>query len=73
MRFTNNLQQLLVSGLLAGGADIAGQPAVIDVPSEKGHYVIFANNPMYRGSTLGPYGMVWNAILNFDKLGTGRK
>lgn len=73
MRFTNNVQQLLVSGLLAGGGDIAGQPAVIDVPSEKGHYVIFANNPMYRGTTIGSYGMVWNAILNFDKLGTGRK
>ncbi|TAK13114.1 MAG: hypothetical protein EPO35_10655 [Acidobacteria bacterium] len=73
LRFTNNQQQLLVSGLLAGGADIAGQPVVIDVPSEKGHYVIFANNPMYRGETVGSYGMVWNAIMNFDKLGAGRR
>lgn len=73
MRFTSNQQQLLVSGLLAGGSDIAGQPVVVDIPSEKGHYVIFSANPMWRGSTVGAYGMVWNAILNFDKLSTGRK
>jgi hypothetical protein len=65
--------ELLVSGLLDGGADIAGQAVVVDVPSEKGHYVVFANNPLYRGSTIGSYGMVWNAIMNFDNLGAGRK
>ena len=64
--------KLLVSGLLDGGADIAGQSVVVDVPSEKGHYVLFANNPIYRGETIGSYFMVFNAILNFDNLGAGR-
>jgi hypothetical protein len=64
---------LLVSGLLDGGADIAGQAVVVDVPAEKGHYVLFANNPIYRGETLGSYFMVFNTILNFDSLGLGRK
>ena len=73
LRFAPSQNELLVSGLLDGGADIAGQAVVVDVPSEKGHYVVFANNPMYRGETIGSYGMVWNTILNFDNLGVGRK
>lgn len=73
LRFASNVNDLLVSGLLDGGADIANQAVVVDVPSQKGHYVVFANNPMYRGETVGSYGMVWNAILNFDNLGAGRK
>ena len=64
---------LLVSGLLDGGADIAGQSVVVDVPVEKGHYVLFANNPIYRGETIGSYGMVFNTLLSFDSLGVGRK
>jgi hypothetical protein len=35
--------------------------------------VLFANNPLWRGSTVGSYGMVWNAILSFDNLNAGRK
>ena len=73
LRFASDQNSLLVSGLLDGGAEIVNQAVVVDVPSEKGHYVIFANNPMYRGETVGSYGMVWNTILNFDKLGAGRR
>lgn len=73
LRFASNVSDLLVSGLLDGGTEIAGQAVVVDVPSQKGHYVVFANNPMYRGGTIGAYGMVWNTILNFDNLGAGRK
>jgi hypothetical protein len=72
LRFADQ-NQLLVSGLLQGGGDIAQRPVVVDVPVEKGHVVLFANNPLYRGSTIGSYGMVWNAILNFDNLNAGRK
>jgi hypothetical protein len=65
-------KELLVSGLLEGGKDIAQHPAVIDVPVDKGHVVLFSNNPIWRGETLGSYFLVFNAILNFDQLGTGR-
>jgi zinc carboxypeptidase len=64
---------LLVSGLLDGGADIAQRPVVVDVPVGKGHVVLLANNPIYRGETLGSYFMVFNTILNFDNLDAGRK
>ena len=64
---------LLVSGLLDGGTDIAQRPVVVDVPVGQGHVVLFANNPIYRGETIGSYSMVFNTILNFDSLNAGRK
>ena len=67
-------RDLLVSGLLdGGGAAIAQRPAVVDAPLEKGHTILFANNPIYRGETIGSYTLVFNAILHFDNLGAGRK
>jgi hypothetical protein len=66
-------RDLLVSGLLENGNEIAQRPVVVDVPLDKGHVVVFANNPMWRGETQGTYGLVFNAILNFDQLNAGRK
>jgi hypothetical protein len=66
-------RDLLVSGLLDGGSEIAQHPAVIDVPVEMGHIVLFSNNPIWRGETQGNYFLVFNAILNFDSLNAGRK
>ncbi len=66
-------RDLLMSGLLDGGSDIAEKAVVVDVPMQKGHVVLFANNPIYRGETIGTYPLVFNAILNFDHLDSGRK
>jgi hypothetical protein len=66
-------RDLLVSGLLDGGAEIAQRPMVVDVPVEKGHVVVFSNNPIWRGETHGSYAMVLNAIMNHDSLDAGRK
>ena len=65
--------ELLVSGLLDGGDEIAQHAAVIDSPLGNGHVVLFSNNPMWRGQTAGSYFLVFNAILNFDNLNAGRK
>lgn len=65
-------KELFVSGMLNGGAELAGKAAVIDVPVGKGHVVMFANNPMWRHETHGSFSLLWNAILNFDNLGVGR-
>jgi Zinc carboxypeptidase len=62
---------LLISGLLEGGEEIAQHPAVVDVPAGNGHVVIFSINPVYRGETRGTYALVLNAILNFDHLSAG--
>jgi hypothetical protein len=64
---------LLVSGLLDGGTGIAQRPVVVDVPVQKGHVVLFANNPIWRGETIGSYPLVFNTLLSFDNLDAGRK
>ena len=64
---------LLVTGLLEAGTELAQHAAVIDVPLDKGHIVLFSNNPFWRGQTSGSYFLVFNAILNFDNLNAGRK
>ncbi len=64
-------KDLLLSGMITGGNEIAEKPAVVDVPHGKGHVVLFASNPMWRGETMGSYFLVFNAMLNFDHLDAG--
>jgi hypothetical protein len=66
-------KDLQLSGLVEGGSEIAQHPAVVDVPVDEGHVVLFSINPIYRGETLGSYSLVLNTILNFDSLNAGRK
>jgi hypothetical protein len=66
-------KELLVSGLVENGGEIAQHAAVVDVPLDKGHVVAFSNNPVWRGETHGSYFLVLNALLQFDSLDTGRK
>lgn len=72
MRFANT-KDLLVSGLLENGGDIAQHPAVLDMPVGQGHVVLFSINPIYRGETRGTYSLVLNTVMNFDNLNAGRK
>lgn len=66
-------KDLLISGLVEGGNDIAQHPAVLDVPSGAGHVILFSINPIYRGETENTYALVLNTLLNFDNLNAGRK
>ena len=66
--FAKKADQLLMSGMLDGGDEIAGKPVVIDAPRGKGHILLFANNPMWRNNTQGSYALVMNAIINWDHL-----
>jgi hypothetical protein len=72
LRYANN-GELLVSGLLDNGAELAQRAAVIDASLGQGHVVLFSNNPFWRAETKGSYFLVFNAILNFDNLSAGRK
>ncbi|MGA3205789.1 MAG: M14 family zinc carboxypeptidase [Bryobacteraceae bacterium] len=72
LRYANN-PDLLVTGLLDNGSELAQHAAVIDSPLGDGHVVLFSNNPFWRAETKGSYFLVFNAILNFDNLGAGRK
>jgi hypothetical protein len=72
LRFADE-KNLWVSGMLAGGSELAGAPAVVDVPLGRGHIVLFANNPMWRQETQGSFMLVLNTALNFDHLDAGRQ
>jgi len=72
LRFNTNEKELLISGMLAGGSELAGKAAVVDVPVGKGHVVMFANNPMWRHQTQGSFFLLFNAALNYNNLGVGR-
>lgn len=65
-------KDLLISGLVAAGDEIAQHPAVLDVPSGTGHVVLFSINPIYRGETENTYSLVLNTLLNFDSLNAGQ-
>ena len=68
LRF-DEAKSLLLSGLLDHGATIAEHAIVVDAHLGTGHVLLFGNNPIYRGETIGSYGLVFNAILNHDHLG----
>ena len=67
LRFVGS-KGLLLSGLLEGGGAIEEKPIVVDAHFGHGNVLLFANNPIYRGETIGSYGLVMNAILNFNHL-----
>ena len=72
LRFASDEKNLLISGMLAGGSELTNAPAVVDVPTGKGHVVMFAINPMWRHQTQGSFFLIFNAALNYDNLGVGR-
>jgi hypothetical protein len=67
LRF-DTAKQLLLSGLLDGAQSIEQKPVVVDAHFGEGNVLLFANNPVYRGETIGSYALVFNAIMNYDHL-----
>ncbi|MBS0571591.1 MAG: hypothetical protein JSS28_13350 [Proteobacteria bacterium] len=53
---------LLISGLLEHGDAMAGRAAVVQAHYGKGNVLLFANNPLWRGETIGSYALVLNAL-----------
>jgi hypothetical protein len=68
LRFSD-AKTMLLSGLLDGASSIAEHAIVVDAHLGDGNVLLFANNPVYRGETVGSYPLVFNAILNFQHLG----
>ncbi|HVX57722.1 MAG TPA: hypothetical protein VHA37_08385, partial [Candidatus Saccharimonadales bacterium] len=68
LRFSD-AKSMLLSGLLDKAGSIAEHAIVVDAHLGDGNVLLFANNPIYRGETIGTYGLVFNAILNHDHLG----
>jgi len=71
--YPTNVDDLLLSGELAGGDNLSGRPVVVDSPVGKGHAVMFANRPFWRFQTQGNFPLAFNAILNWDHLDAGKQ
>jgi hypothetical protein len=72
LSFPTDPNDLLLSGLLAGGETLAGGAVAIDSPLGKGHVVMFANRPYWRWQTQGNFFLGFNAILNWNDLDAGK-
>ncbi len=60
-RFANK-DNLLMSGMLTGGEELAGKIAVAECEVGKGKVFLFSINPFWRGMTVGSYRMVLNIL-----------
>ena len=67
LRF-DNAKGMLLDGLLDHASSIAEHAIVVDAHLGQGNVLLFGNNPIYRGETIGTYGLVFNAILYHDHL-----
>jgi len=67
LRFSD-AKSLLLDGLLDKGGSIAEHAIVVDAHLGQGNVLLFGNNPIYRGETIGTYPLVFNAILNYQHL-----
>jgi len=67
LRFSEQ-KTLLLSGLLDKAGSISERAIVVNAHLGAGNVLLFANNPVYRGETIGSYNLVFNAILNYDHL-----
>ncbi|MFQ5769199.1 MAG: M14 family zinc carboxypeptidase [bacterium] len=64
-------KNLLLSGMLRGEKELAGAPAVVDVPVGEGHVVLFAIRPFWRWETHGSHALVFNTMLHWNDLRVG--
>ena len=67
LRFSD-AKSMLLSGLLDKQESIADHAIVVDAHLGDGNVLLFADNPIYRGETIGSYPLVFNAIMNFQYL-----
>ena len=72
MQFPAKESDMLLSGTISGGQALANRPLILDVPSGKGHIVMFALRPFWRWQTQGTYFLAFNAILNWNHLDAGK-
>jgi hypothetical protein len=73
MAFPTDPSRMLLSGTLSGGAALAGRAQVVDASIGEGHVVMFSIRPFWRWQTQGTFFLGFNAILNWNDLGAGRK
>ena len=66
--FARDPEELLISGGVMDGQEMAGAPALVDVPLGEGHVIMFSFNPFWRSETLGSYALLFNAFMHHGSL-----
>jgi len=72
MQFPAKPEDMLLSGMLAGGQRLANRVLLADITLGKGHIVLFALRPFWRWQTHGTFFLAFNAILNWNDLDAGK-
>jgi hypothetical protein len=72
MQFPAKPDDMLLSGMLAGGEHLSNRVLLADVSLGKGHIVLFALRPFWRWQTQGTFFLPFNAILNWNDLDAGK-
>jgi hypothetical protein len=57
---------VFMSGLVQSPGELAEKPAIVAMPTGKGTIVLFGFNPLHRHQSFGNFGLVWNAIMNWN-------
>ena len=68
VRWAMNPDSVLISGLIAGGGEMAGRAAVVDAPVGSGHVILMGTRPWYRWQNQGSMALAFNAIANWNML-----
>lgn len=71
VKYAEDGEDVLLSGLAENAGEMADEPAVISVPVGEGHVVLFGFNPLHRHQSHGNFAFVWNALMNWDDLDVG--
>ncbi len=70
--FSQDPNDLLLSGTLAGAQGLTGKAALVDAALGKGHVVMFAVRPFWRWQTQGTFSLGFNALMNWNDLDAGK-
>jgi hypothetical protein len=59
---------MVVSGGARGESELAGRPALLDLPVGQGRVVAFNFNPVHRDLNRSDHRLLWNALLNWRRI-----
>jgi hypothetical protein len=60
--------ELLISGMLDGGEELAGRAALVQCKLGKGNILLFGINPMWRMQTHGSWQLIFNAAMTWNDM-----
>jgi len=63
-----DLRDLVLSGWVSAEEPLAGEPAILDVPSGRGRVLLYSFNPLHRHLNHSDFRLLYNALLHWNDL-----